>query len=51
MADLEIDDQYDFFREVVLDENGALKVSTSGEMLIGWHVTILIYEAGDFIRR
>jgi len=36
MADKEIDDQYDFFREVVLDENGALKVSTSGEMLIGW---------------
>ena len=27
MADKEIDDQYDFFREVVLDENGALKVS------------------------
>tara|TARA_R110002020_G_scaffold17516_3_gene61427 strand:- start:133 stop:780 length:648 start_codon:yes stop_codon:yes gene_type:complete len=27
MADLEIDDQRDFFREVVLDENGALKVS------------------------
>ena len=30
MADLEIDNQYDFFKNVVLDENGAMKVVSGG---------------------
>ena len=33
MADLEIDNQYDFFKKVVLDEFGAIKVNASGTII------------------
>ena len=37
MADLDIDNQHDFFKNVVLDENGAMKVVSSGASSVKNH--------------
>ena len=35
MADLEINDQYDFFKNVVLDDTGAMKVKIIDPLVAG----------------
>ena len=45
MADKEIDNQYDFFREVVLDENGAMKVKVVDPLTAGLDNRIIVNQA------